>query len=145
MRPYSLDLRERVLADFDAGLGTQAVAEKYRVSTKWIRDLRRLREETGGLAPRHGKVGAKPKLAAHSDRLVELVEAKPDATLEELQRQLPISAGLSTIWRALRALGFTLKKSSARGGTATAGCAGPPRCLAVLAGCAGLSSAGLSR
>ena len=115
MRPYSMDLRTRVLADFDAGMSTQAVAEKYRISTKCIRDLRRLRAETGGLAPRRGKVGAKPKLAAHQDRLLELVQLQPDATLEDLQRELPVAAGLSTIWRALKALGLTLKKSLACG------------------------------
>jgi hypothetical protein len=35
MRAYSIDLRERVLADWDAGLGTNAVARKYRVSPEW--------------------------------------------------------------------------------------------------------------
>ena len=32
MKPYSLDLRERVLADCDAGMPTKQVAQKYRVS-----------------------------------------------------------------------------------------------------------------
>ena len=115
MRPYSLDLRKRVLADYDAGLGTQAVAEKYCISTKCVRDLRRLREETGQIAPRQGKAGRKPKLTEHLQELTQAVQATPDATLEELQRCLPVSVGLSTIWRALRALGFTLKKSPACG------------------------------
>jgi len=113
MRPYSLDLRQRILADYDAGLGVQAVAEKYRVSTKCIRDLRQLRDETGQIAPRTGKGGRKPKLAEHLPALSALVETQPDATLEELQRRLPVKAGVSTIWRALKALGLTLKKSSA--------------------------------
>jgi len=115
MRPYSMDLRKRALEDFDAGLGTEAVARKYRVSSKWLRDLRRLREETGQIAPRKGKVGPKPKLAEHHEQLAALVQEKPDATLEELQKRLPVPAGLSTIWRALQAIGFTLKKSPACG------------------------------
>ena len=32
MRAYSMDLRERVLADCDAGLRTGEVAAKFRVS-----------------------------------------------------------------------------------------------------------------
>ena len=115
MPPYSRDLRVRVLADYDAGLSTQAISEKYRISTKCVRDLRRLRAETGQLAPRKGKSGPTPKLARHTEQLAALVQAQPDATLEELQRQLPVRAGLTTIWRALRKLGFTLKKSSACG------------------------------
>jgi hypothetical protein len=33
MRAYSLDLRQRVLADGDRELGTKVVAAKYHVST----------------------------------------------------------------------------------------------------------------
>jgi len=32
MEAYSMDLRVRVMADVDAGMGTKAAAEKYRVS-----------------------------------------------------------------------------------------------------------------
>jgi transposase len=112
-----MDLRVRVLADYDAGMGTQALAEKYRVSTEWVRSLRRLREETGQIAPRRGKPGPKPRLAEHSEQVTKLVEEQPDATLEELQEQLGVSASISTIWRALKALGLTLKKSPACGRT----------------------------
>lgn len=34
---YSMDLRRRVIADCDAGLGTKAVALKYSVSPAWVR------------------------------------------------------------------------------------------------------------
>lgn len=115
MRPYSMDLRTRVLADYDSGVTTQAIAEKYRISTKCVRDLRQLREETGQLAPRQSKTGPKPKLAEHTEQLATLVQEQPDATLEELQQRLPVQVGLSTIWRALAALGVTLKKSPACG------------------------------
>ena len=40
MRAYSQDLRERVLADCDAGMGTIEVAAKYRVSQSWVRRLK---------------------------------------------------------------------------------------------------------
>lgn len=115
MKPYSMDLRKRVLADYDLGMTTQAISEKYRISTKCIRDLRQLREETGSLTPRHSKTGPKPKLAEHKEQLVKLIQEQPDATLEELQQRLPVPVGLTTIWRALVALGITLKKSSACG------------------------------
>jgi len=39
MQAYSMDLRVRVMADVDAGLGTNATAAKYRVSPDWIRKL----------------------------------------------------------------------------------------------------------
>jgi hypothetical protein len=43
------------------------------------------------------------------------VQEQPDSTLEELQQRLPVRAGVTTIWRALKALGFTFKKSAACG------------------------------
>ncbi len=113
MRALSIDLRERVLADFDSGMGNEAVARKYRVSSRWVYKIRRQREETGDIAPRRGKTGPKPKLAEHKERLLELVKEKPDATLEELQKRLDIAVSTVTIWRALKALGFTFKKGRA--------------------------------
>lgn len=52
MRAYSMDLRERVLADCDAGVTTRAVAQKYRVSESWVRRLKPRRAATGETAPR---------------------------------------------------------------------------------------------
>ncbi len=113
MKPYSMDLRERVLADSDAGMRTAQVAEKYSVSKAWVRRLKQRRRETGQIAPRCS-TGRKPKLNAHHrSQLAKLVDERPDATLEELRDQLGVEVCLSTIWLALKSLGLTLKKSSA--------------------------------
>ena len=107
MRPYSLDLRRRVLADSDAGMPTKQVAEKYGVSGTWVRSLKQRRRETGEIAPRVGG-GRKPKI--DRVKLVELVEAQPDATLAELRERLGIECALSAIWTALDQLRITFKK-----------------------------------
>ena len=107
MRAYSMDLRERVLADCDAGLRTGEVAAKFR--------LKQRRRETGEIAPRQGKTGPRPKLRDHLEQLAKLVSEHPDATLEELQQKLTVMVGVTTIWRALKALGITLRKSLACG------------------------------
>lgn len=113
MRPYSVDLRERVLADYDAGMGNEAVARKYRVSSRWVYKLRMQRAETGDIAPRRGNTGPKPKLAEHTERLLQLVEEQPDATLEELRDRLGVPVCIGTVWNTLKALGVTLKKGYA--------------------------------
>ena len=107
MKAYSMDLRERVLADSDAGLPTKQVAEKYGVSRTWVRGLKQRRRETGEIAPRVGG-GRKPKI----DRvaLVALVERQPDATLAELRERLGVQCSLSAIWMALDKLRITFKK-----------------------------------
>ena len=114
MHAYSIDLRKRVLADFDDGMGNNAVARKFRVSSRWVYKLRKQREETGDIVPRRGKTGPQPKLAAHRQRLLLLVQEHPDATLAEIYERLGEPASLATLWRELKALGVTLKKGPAR-------------------------------
>ena len=108
MRAYSMDLRERVLADCDAGQTTKPVAEKYGVSRTWVRSLKQRRRETGAIAPRKGG-GRKRKI--DRTRLAELVRDDPDATLAELRERLAIRCALSAIWTVLRELKLTFKKS----------------------------------
>jgi transposase len=59
MRAYSMDLRQRVLLDCDAGLTTPAVAAKYRISASWVRRLVQRRRATGETGPRPG--GRRPR------------------------------------------------------------------------------------
>ena len=56
MRPYSMDLRERVAAAIDAGEGSQRqVAKRFRVSVSFVTRLVQRRRDAGTLAPKpHG-------------------------------------------------------------------------------------------
>ena len=116
MKPYSVDLRQRVLDDSGAGLGTKAVAEKYSVSRSWVRKLKQQRRETGSIEPRATMPGPEPRLRAHEDRLRELIRANPDRTAGEYRALLGADVAVVTVWRAIRRLGFTHKKSDPRGG-----------------------------
>lgn len=112
MEAYSMDLRSRVMADCDAGLGTKQAAEKYKVSASWVRKLKQIRRETGQIGPRPQRVSHATKLDGHVEELQRLVELKPDATLRELREQLGVKVGLATIARALVRLRLTFKKKS---------------------------------
>jgi transposase len=112
MKPYSMDLRERVLADCDAGLPTGPVAAKYRVSPSWVRRLKQRRRETGEVAPRTARPGPEPSWAEYAGRLREAIRQAPDATLEELRDRLGLAVAVSTLWRAVAALGLSVKKKS---------------------------------
>jgi transposase len=115
MTPYSIDLRERVLTDCDGGMGTKAVAEKFSVSPSWVRKLKQQRRETGSIAPRTATPGPPPALAPHADRLRELVRAAPDLSAAEYRDRLGVRVAAVTVWRALRRLGLSHKKSPAGG------------------------------
>jgi transposase len=110
VQAYSMDLRVRVMADVDAGMKTTEAAKRYRVSTDWIRKLKRLRCETGSFAPRQQRVNHATKLDGDLPRLEQLVKERPDATLKELRAALSCEASTSCIWRALHRLKITFKK-----------------------------------
>ena len=48
---YSMDLRERVIKDAEAGLSTKELAARYHVSVPWVNALKQRRRETGSMAP----------------------------------------------------------------------------------------------
>lgn len=114
-KAYSVDLRTRVLADYDDGVGPAVLARRYRVARSWIYKLLDQRRALGHIDPLKGIVGPKPKLKDQSDLLQKIVAQHPDATLEELRQKLPRRVGVTTLWRALDALKLTLKKSHSRG------------------------------
>lgn len=104
-----MDLRERVIADCEAGLGTKATATKYKVSPAWVRRLKQHKRERGDILPRNG--GGSRGRKIDRDRLAELVKAQPDATLRELRDRLGVPVTPWAICKALRELELTYKKS----------------------------------
>lgn len=121
MAAYSLDLRTRVLADWDAGLKAEDVAAKYRVSRAWVHRLVQRRRETGEIGPRRqAKFRGRRLAPEQEDRLLALVTGQPDRTLAELREALPTTASVTTIWRALGRLQLTVKKNGTRRRTTSA-------------------------
>ena len=113
MRAYSIDLRERVLAACGDGMGTAEVADTFGVSESWVRRLRQRNAATGQVGPTTpARSGPTPALAAHHDRLRQLVRDHPGLTAAEYRTRLGVPVSVLTVWRALRRLGLTFKKSA---------------------------------
>ena len=120
MAAYSMDLRTRVLRDAARGVPSKDLAIKYSVSRAWVDRIKQRQRETGETTPRKQTKFRRRVLSdTQEGRLVALIMARPDATLAELQRGLATTAALSTLWRTLERLGFTLKKNGPRRRTAT--------------------------
>jgi transposase len=113
MDAYSMDLRERVAADCDSGMGSQLeIAEQYDVSVSFITKLLRRRRETGSLAAKPHTGGPPPTFDARDlKRLAARVREQPDLTLAELCVGAPKSVSDTTMSRMLIGLGLTRKKS----------------------------------
>jgi transposase len=99
----------------DSGTGAYAAASIFRVSVSFIYKLLARRKRTGETHARPWAGGPKPKLAAHDGALRARVMSEPDATLAELQAWLVMEHGVKVsigcLWKRLRQIGLTLKKS----------------------------------
>ena len=114
MRPYSMDLRERVAAAVDSREGSQReIARRFCVSLSFVVRLLERRREAGSLAPKPHGGGPRPALSRRDQqRLRQLVQNQNDATLKQLKQQGGFSCTLTTIWRTLRRFNLTYKKKT---------------------------------
>ena len=63
------------------------------------------------MRPRTQVSGPKPSWIHYGDRLREAIREKHDATLAELRDQLDLTVALSTLWRAVNALGLSVNSN----------------------------------
>ena len=112
-RPYSEDLRSRIVTTVEGGVSRNAAARQFAVSVSCVVKLMQRFRCTGTVTA--AARGRKPyALAGHETLVRELVAARPDLTLDELHQELgdrAIHVGRSSVNRFLRACGLTLKKS----------------------------------
>ena len=116
-RPYSLDLRERVVAAVAAGASCRAVAGIYAVSVasvvKWSQ---RYRATGSAAAKRMG--GHRPRsLAGERAWLLARLAAVPDLTLRALVAELSergVVTSYGSVWRIVHDAGISFKKNSVR-------------------------------
>lgn len=117
MEAYSSDLRDRVVRACDEGLSTRVeIAETFGISVSFITKLLKRRREEGTIAAKAHGGGRKPSLEqAELERVRQLVDKQPDATLAELCDRLQSDCGKSvgtwTMCRTLKSLGLVRKKS----------------------------------
>lgn len=114
--PYSLDLRQRVLAACDEGrMKRREIAEVYNVGESTIYEWLKLRETTHSLAPKPHTGGRSSDLDAAV--LDELVEAENDRTLAEYATAYAERTGrrysISHLCRGLKLARLRRKKNAA--------------------------------
>ena len=112
MRTLSLDLRERILAAYDAGDATrEMVAARFCVSLGMVKKLLAQRRRLGEIGPLHHRTGRKPRiLPFHREQFRRHLAARPDMTLAELRSATGLDCTLPAIHYALSDLGLTFKK-----------------------------------
>lgn len=115
-KPYSEDLRRRVVEAIEGGATIPEAAEQCGVSISSVVRFLRLHRDTGSVSA--AKFGGYKEfvLAAHEELVRNLIEEQPDITLAELGTRLAkkkVLVGKSAISRFLIHLKLPFKKKSA--------------------------------
>jgi len=146
-RPYSDDLRERVVEAVEAGASRREAADRFEIApSSAIKWLQRWRES--------GSVAAKPTggsvspLEEHATCLLALIAERPDWTLEEVVEAMHkhrIAGSRTAVWRFLKRHEISFKKKPARGRTRARGRGSSAPALDQATALSGHDRAGLPR
>jgi len=116
-RPYSNDLRDRVVAAVLSGRSCREVAGIFGVSVASVVKWSQRHRATGTAAARRMGGHRKPILEPYRGLVLERLAADPDLTIPALAAQLAaegIEANRVTLWRLVRSSGMTVKKNAVR-------------------------------
>ena len=116
LRPYSLDLRERVVAAVESGQTCRAVAETFGVSVASVVKWSQRHRATG--TPQAKPMGGKRPVLLAGQRafILERIEAVPDLSLRALAAELAergIVVSYGAVWRFVHREGLSFKKNRA--------------------------------
>ena len=117
-KPYSYELRVRVIESIEGGATRRETAELFGISPSvvvlWAQ---RWEEERSVSAKPTG--GSVSPLEEHAEFLIGLVTEQPDLTLHEIvaaMRKAKIGGSRTAVWRFYERHGFSFKKNFVRGG-----------------------------
>jgi transposase len=116
-RPYSLDLRERVVAAVFGGRSCRAVASLFGVSVASVVKWAQRHRATGSAAAKPMGWRRPYVLEGERDWLLARIAVAPDITLRALAAELAergIVVSHYAVWHLLAREGITFKKKPAR-------------------------------
>jgi transposase len=142
MKAIPIEVRERILKLYDQGKGTGEIAASFGYCVAAVRRVRQHFKLRRTLEPQTHRCGRKTLLtASRKQRLLRLLEQRPDATLAELGAQLERPTSTMDLW--LTRLGWSCKKNAARRRAVTARRGRAKKAVAATAGGRDRRSAGV--
>lgn len=119
MNPYSIDLRQRIVAALNAGMPRSEVVRTFQVSAATLRRYLKQQRESGDLTPRAHTGGRQAQIGPKQfPALQQVIAAAPDATLAQIcdqwQQLTGVRLSQATLCRALAQIGLKRKKRHSR-------------------------------
>lgn len=116
-RPYSVDLRDRVVARVEAGDSCRTVAKRFGVSVSSVVKWSQRKRQTGSVAAKPMGGARRRVLTGERDWLLWRIKEKPDQTLRGLLAELAergVAVSYGAIWAFFASQGISFKKKPAR-------------------------------
>ena len=116
-RPYSRDLRMRVVEAVEGGASRREVAELYGLSPSVVVIWMQRWNETGSIEAKQSGGSVSP-LDEHAEFLLGLIVQQPDMTLDEIvvaMSRAGIEGSRTAVWRFYERHDITFKKNFVRG------------------------------
>jgi transposase len=116
-KPYSIDLRSRVVETVASGVSRREAAAHYDLSPSVVVLWAQRWEETGSIAAKPSGGSTSP-LEQHAEFLLGLIVEQPDLTLDEIvvaMRKRRIKGSRSAVWRFFDRHKISFKKKPVRG------------------------------
>lgn len=117
-KPYSLDLRERVVSALEEGMSTRQAAARFSIGIATAGAWGRLKRSQGDVRPAKQGKPTGSVLDAHEDFILGALREKPDTTLDEMVERLAAERDVrvvrTAVWKFLDRHDQTHKKDCAR-------------------------------
>jgi transposase len=142
MKAIPVAIRERVLTLYNQGRSTAEIVASFGYCVAAVHRVRQHFKERGTLEPQTHRCGRKTLLTEpRKERLLRLLERRPDATLAELGARFGRPTSTIDLW--LTRPGRSCKKNAARQRAVAARRGGAKKAVAATAGGRGRRSAGV--
>ena len=116
-KPYSGDLRARVIEEIATGASRREAAERYGISASVVVIWAQRFEKTGSVAAKPSGGSTSP-LEDHAEFLLTLIAERSDLTLDEIvlaMEKRRIAGSRSAVWRFFDRRNISFKKNFIRG------------------------------
>ena len=117
-KPYSGDLRARVIEEIATGASRREAAERYGISASVVVIWAQRFEKTGSVAAKPSGGSTSP-LEDHAEFLLALIAERSDMTLDEVvlaMEKRRIAGSRSAVWRFFDRRNISFKKNFVRVG-----------------------------
>ena len=117
-KPYSGDLRSRVIEEIATGASRREAAERYGISASVVVIWAQRFEKTGSIAAKPSGGSTSP-LEDHAEFLLALIAERSDLTLDEVvlvMEKRRIAGSRSAVWRFFDRRNISFKKNFIRVG-----------------------------